>query len=43
MTQIVGYVLTVTHNNYQLLFASIPALYGVALVWLYFMAPRRPA
>jgi MFS transporter, ACS family, hexuronate transporter len=43
MTQIVGYVLTVTHNNYQLLFASIPALYGVALVWLYFIAPRRPA
>jgi len=43
MTQIVGYVLTVTHNNYHLLFAGIPALYGVALVWLYFMVPRRPA
>jgi MFS transporter, ACS family, hexuronate transporter len=40
MTQIVGYVLTATHNNYHILFAGIPALYGVALVWLYLMVPR---
>ncbi|SCK08891.1 MFS transporter [Vogesella sp. LIG4] len=41
MTQIVGYVLTVTHNNYALLFTLIPCCYFVALTWLYFMAPRQ--
>jgi ACS family hexuronate transporter-like MFS transporter len=42
MTQIVGYVLTKTHNNYSLLFMMIPTAYLVALVWVYFVAPRRP-
>jgi ACS family hexuronate transporter-like MFS transporter len=41
MTQVVGYILTVTGNDYRVLFISIPALYVVALVWLFFMAPRR--
>lgn len=41
MTQIVGYVLTVTHNNYSVLFTLIPCCYFVALTWLYFMAPRK--
>lgn len=41
MTQLVGYVLTVTHNNYGVLFTMIPAVYFVALAWLYFMAPRQ--
>nr|WP_242675228.1 MULTISPECIES: MFS transporter [Pseudomonas] len=40
MTQIVGYVLTVTNNNYAVLFTMIPTMYFIALVWLYFMAPR---
>ena len=40
MTQIVGYVLTVTHNNYALLFSAIPATYFLALLWLYLMAPH---
>ncbi|MCM2318398.1 MAG: MFS transporter [Pseudomonas sp.] len=41
MTQIVGYVLTVTNNNYAVLFTIIPAMYFLALTWLYFMAPRK--
>lgn len=41
MTQIVGYVLTVTHNNYTVLFTIIPAMYFIALTWLFFMAPRK--
>ncbi|RRV45885.1 MFS transporter [Pseudomonas sp. p106] len=41
MTQIVGTVLTVTNNNYAVLFTMIPAMYFIALVWLYFMAPRK--
>ena len=41
MTQFVGYVLTVTNNNYTLLFTMIPAMYVIALVWMYFMAPRK--
>ncbi|MDN0075169.1 MFS transporter [Crenobacter sp. SG2303] len=41
MTQLVGYVLTVTHNNYAVLFTMIPCAYFVALAWLYFMAPRQ--
>ncbi|WP_296219079.1 MFS transporter [Pseudomonas sp. UBA2684] len=41
MTQIVGYVLTVTNNNYAVLFTMIPAMYFIALVWLFFMAPRK--
>ncbi|WEL53555.1 MFS transporter [Pseudomonas kermanshahensis] len=40
MTQIVGSVLTVTHNNYAVLFTMIPVMYFIALVWMYFMAPR---
>ncbi|MCO5396722.1 MFS transporter [Ralstonia soli] len=41
MTQIVGYELTTTHNNFRLLFMCIPALYAVSLVWLLLMAPKR--
>ncbi|SFP42550.1 MFS transporter, ACS family, hexuronate transporter [Geopseudomonas sagittaria] len=41
MTQIVGYVLTVTNNNYAVLFTIIPTMYFLALTWLYFMAPRK--
>ncbi|MGY4532915.1 ACS family hexuronate transporter-like MFS transporter [Pseudomonas sp. TE3786] len=41
MTQIVGYVLTVTNNNYAVLFTLIPTMYFLALTWLYFMAPRK--
>jgi len=41
MTQLVGYVLTSTNNNYTVLFTMIPAAYFVALTWLYFMAPRQ--
>ncbi|MBW0238626.1 MULTISPECIES: MFS transporter [Pseudomonas] len=41
MTQFVGYVLTVSNNNYTLLFTMIPAMYFIALVWMYFMAPRK--
>jgi len=40
MTQLVGYVLTTTHNNYSVLFSMIPCAYFIALAWLYFMAPR---
>ncbi len=41
MTQLVGYVLTVTNNNYAVLFTMIPTMYFLALLWLYFMAPRK--
>ncbi|MCY1278047.1 hypothetical protein D9M68_310280 [compost metagenome] len=41
MTQIVGGVLTATNNNYAVLFTMIPAMYFIALTWLYFMAPRK--
>jgi len=40
MTQIVGYVLTTTENNYGMLFTLIPATYWVALAWMYGTAPR---
>jgi ACS family hexuronate transporter-like MFS transporter len=40
MTQIVGAVLTATNNNYNVLFMMIPAMYFIALTWMYFMAPR---
>ncbi|MER1156445.1 hypothetical protein AAA627_36590, partial [Pseudomonas aeruginosa] len=29
------------NNNYAVLFTMIPAMYFIALTWLYFMAPRR--
>ena len=41
MTQIVGAVLTATNNNYNVLFTMIPAMYFIALIWMYFMAPRK--
>ncbi len=41
MTQIVGYILTVTNNNYHVLFMIIPGMYFIALTWLYLMAPRK--
>jgi ACS family hexuronate transporter-like MFS transporter len=41
MTQIVGAVLTATNNNYNVLFMMIPAMYFIALIWMYFMAPRN--
>lgn len=41
MTQIVGKILTVSHNNYTVLFLIIPAMYFIALIWLYLMAPRK--
>ncbi|MDE1166818.1 MAG: MFS transporter [Pseudomonas sp.] len=41
MTQIVGYILTATNNNYTVLFMIIPGMYFIALAWLYFMAPRK--
>jgi ACS family hexuronate transporter-like MFS transporter len=40
MTQIVGSVLTATHNNYNILFLMIPSMYFIAWIWMYFMAPR---
>ncbi|MCY1536368.1 hypothetical protein D9M68_718240 [compost metagenome] len=41
MTQLVGYVLTVTNNNYAVLFTMIPCAYFIALTWLFFLAPRK--
>ncbi|WP_407316981.1 MFS transporter [Pseudomonas sp. nanlin1] len=41
MTQLVGHILTLTHNNYTVLFLMIPAMYFIALIWLYLMAPRK--
>lgn len=40
MTQLVGFVLTRSGNNYALLFAIIPAAYFIALAWLWVMQPR---
>lgn len=42
MTQIVGAVLTATHNDYSVLFTLIPAMYFIALIWMYVMTPRQP-
>lgn len=42
MTQLVGYVLTSTDNNYSVLFMMVPAAYFIALAWVYFIAPRKP-
>ncbi len=42
MTQLVGYVLTTTNNNYSILFTMIPCAYLAALTWVYFVAPRKP-
>jgi ACS family hexuronate transporter-like MFS transporter len=41
MTQLVGYILTTTNNNYSVLFTLIPCSYFVALGWVYLVAPRR--
>lgn len=41
MTKIVGYVLTTTNNNYAVLFTMIPAMYFIALTWMFLMAPRK--
>ncbi|HEX8788908.1 MAG TPA: MFS transporter, partial [Telluria sp.] len=43
MTQLVGWVLTRSGNNYTLLFTMIPAMYFLALAWMYASYPRRPA
>lgn len=43
MTQIVGMVLTRSGNNYTLLFSMIPAMYGIALLWIWLVYPRRQA
>ncbi|ACC73978.1 major facilitator superfamily MFS_1 [Paraburkholderia phymatum STM815] len=43
MTQVVGYVLTTTHNNYKILFMGIPGLYAIALIWLLLLAPKTSA
>jgi ACS family hexuronate transporter-like MFS transporter len=41
MTQLVGYVLTTTHNNYAVLFTMIPCAYFIALAWMFLLAPRQ--
>jgi ACS family hexuronate transporter-like MFS transporter len=41
MTQIVGFVLTRSGNNYTLLFTMIPAAYFVALAWIWLVRPRH--
>lgn len=41
MTQIVGYVLTTTHGNYEVLFTIIPFTYATALAWLWMVVPRQ--
>lgn len=41
MTQLVGHILTVTNNNYSVLFTMIPCTYFVALAWVYFVVPRK--
>ncbi|MCS0656795.1 MFS transporter [Massilia terrae] len=41
MTQLVGWVLTRSGNNYTLLFTMIPAAYFIALAWMFAMYPRR--
>ena len=40
MTQLVGYILTISNNRYFLLFLIIPLVYFTALAWMFFMAPR---
>lgn len=40
MTQIVGYVLTTTENNYGILFTLIPGTYWVALALISWITPR---
>jgi ACS family hexuronate transporter-like MFS transporter len=42
MTQLVGFILTRSGNDYGLLFTIIPATYFAALAWLYAVHPRRP-
>jgi ACS family hexuronate transporter-like MFS transporter len=39
MTQLVGFVLTRSGNNYTLLFTLIPAAYFAALVWIWLVRP----
>jgi ACS family hexuronate transporter-like MFS transporter len=41
MTQLVGFVLTRSGNNYALLFTMIPAAYFVALGWMFLSYPRQ--
>lgn len=41
MTQLVGYVLTATNNNYSVLFFGIPCIYLIGMAWVWFMAPRQ--
>lgn len=41
MTQLVGFVLTRSSNNYTLLFTMIPATYFLALGWMVVSHPRR--
>lgn len=41
MTQIVGYVLTATNNNYSVLFFGIPCIYLIGMAWVWMMAPRQ--
>lgn len=41
MTQLVGWVLTTTNNDYRVLFTMIPCAYAIALVWVFFVAPRK--
>lgn len=41
MTQLVGYVLTASNNNYTLLFTMIPSAYFIALAWMYLSYPRK--
>ena len=43
MTQLVGYVLTATHDNYTVLFTMIPCAYFIALARLFILAPRKVA
>jgi ACS family hexuronate transporter-like MFS transporter len=40
MTQLVGFVLTHSGNNYALLFTMIPTVYFVALAWMFITYPR---
>ena len=41
MTQMVGYVLTATNNNYSIIFTLIPSVYILSTIWAYFVAPRQ--
>ncbi|OWW22984.1 hypothetical protein AYR66_21180 [Noviherbaspirillum denitrificans] len=42
MTQLVGYILTATDNNYSVLFTMVPVAYFIALTWVFLVAPRKP-